>query len=656
MIRRTPDGAFALGLEYFEYQTTASAIVFVAVRRPVRAAAPARTSRSTSRPTRAGASPTAPRACSACSRTRWSTSRARCIRRRACRICASAAASRSTAWPTPGSSPNRASSACSCRLRRAMPGCALGAALYADRIYFRNPDRDVPDHPFWGPAVDASELARAAREDGQPVEELDELDAHRADRRRTRRRPHRRLDGRRVRVRTARARPSQHPGRAAFARDARPAQSRHQVPRGVPAVRAGRADRGGRALLRAAAGGARLARFMSGVFPVRPEWRARLAAITHVDGSARRAGARARDGAAAVRAARGVRAAQRRCRCCSTRRSTWPASRSSIAPSKGIRRSAAAAIDALVAGDVVVTKARSPQPPRRRCRVITKRGRMRRRLIMLATAGGSIARSGARLVAQRFRQAVAGAAGGLSVRVRLGADCSRRRSRRWRRSSTRSSERMDASGSCSPARRARARSRRTGRVATAARRVDRARRDSGPARFPATSAPKRCAGSTMARRFPATRRATACRRCTRGPIEALRAPARSGDSRRRANRGRRLRDGADVPVSGARRSRRVGADLTRASLRLGRGCGATVRARSGPVRRDGFAAARVAAGAFDVVYSSGVLHHTPDPRASFARLVRLVRPGGTIVLGVYNAFARVPLRLRRVVARRPASG
>ena len=34
-------------------------------------------------------------------------------------------------------------------------------------------------------------------------------------------------------------------------------------------------------------GGLRLARFMSGVFPVRPEWRTRLAAITHVDGSAR---------------------------------------------------------------------------------------------------------------------------------------------------------------------------------------------------------------------------------------------------------------------------------------------------------------------------------------------------------------------------------
>ena len=34
-------------------------------------------------------------------------------------------------------------------------------------------------------------------------------------------------------------------------------------------------------------GGARLGRFMSGVFPVRPEWRERLAAVTHVDGTAR---------------------------------------------------------------------------------------------------------------------------------------------------------------------------------------------------------------------------------------------------------------------------------------------------------------------------------------------------------------------------------
>src|SRR5206468_2738006 len=50
-------------------------------------------------------------------------------------------------------------------------GCALGAALYADRIHFGNTDRDVPDHPFWGPAADAKDLSRAASEDGQAVDE-----------------------------------------------------------------------------------------------------------------------------------------------------------------------------------------------------------------------------------------------------------------------------------------------------------------------------------------------------------------------------------------------------------------------------------------------------------------------------------------------------
>src|SRR5205823_14759597 len=57
------------------------------------------------------------------------------------------------------------------------------------------------------------------------------------------------------------------------------------------------------------------------------------------------------------------------------------------------------------------------------------------------------------------------------------------------------------------------------------------------------------------------------------------------------------------------------------------------------------------AASFDVVYSSGALHHTPDPRASFARLAQLARPGGVVMLGVYNAFARLPLRARRAAAR-----
>src|SRR5262249_5396852 len=50
-------------------------------------------------------------------------------------------------------------------------GCALGAALYADRVHFGQPDRAVPDHPYWGPSVDGAALARVAREDGLLVDE-----------------------------------------------------------------------------------------------------------------------------------------------------------------------------------------------------------------------------------------------------------------------------------------------------------------------------------------------------------------------------------------------------------------------------------------------------------------------------------------------------
>jgi SAM-dependent methyltransferase len=95
----------------------------------------------------------------------------------------------------------------------------------------------------------------------------------------------------------------------------------------------------------------------------------------------------------------------------------------------------------------------------------------------------------------------------------------------------------------------------------------------------------------------------------------------------------------------------IGADLTRASLRLG-----AAAARRFGIDRVQFVETDLRqpglkADAFDVVFSSGVLHHTPDPRAAFGHLVKLARPGGMIVLGVYNAFARLPLRLRRLAAR-----
>jgi 2-polyprenyl-3-methyl-5-hydroxy-6-metoxy-1,4-benzoquinol methylase len=94
----------------------------------------------------------------------------------------------------------------------------------------------------------------------------------------------------------------------------------------------------------------------------------------------------------------------------------------------------------------------------------------------------------------------------------------------------------------------------------------------------------------------------------------------------------------------------VGADLSLPSLRLAAAAARRFGLRVRFVQTDLHQPALPEA-AFDVVYSSGVLHHTPDPRAAFARVARLAKPGGMIVLGLYNAIARIPLRVRRVVAR-----
>lgn len=95
----------------------------------------------------------------------------------------------------------------------------------------------------------------------------------------------------------------------------------------------------------------------------------------------------------------------------------------------------------------------------------------------------------------------------------------------------------------------------------------------------------------------------------------------------------------------------VGADLTRASLQLAADAAARYDLRGVRFIETDLRAPGLRAEAFDVVYSSGVLHHTPDPRASFRAMAKLVKPGGVIVLGLYNVYARIPHRLRRGIAR-----
>jgi SAM-dependent methyltransferase len=54
---------------------------------------------------------------------------------------------------------------------------------------------------------------------------------------------------------------------------------------------------------------------------------------------------------------------------------------------------------------------------------------------------------------------------------------------------------------------------------------------------------------------------------------------------------------------------------------------------------------------FDVVICTGVLHHTADPRGGFRGLLPLVKPGGHVLVGLYNRYGRVKTRLRRRLAR-----
>jgi len=166
-------------------------------------------------------------------------------------------------------------------------GCALGAALYADRIHFARPHRPVADHPYWGPVADASELSRVAGEDGfQPTRLPDAELIRRVADELARGRIVGWMQGacelgpRALGNRSILAAPHQ---RAMRDRLNRSIKYREEFRPFAPAVPLEHAAR----YFELPPGGARLARFMSGVFPVRPEWRDKLAAVTHVDGTAR---------------------------------------------------------------------------------------------------------------------------------------------------------------------------------------------------------------------------------------------------------------------------------------------------------------------------------------------------------------------------------
>ena len=99
------------------------------------------------------------------------------------------------------------------------------------------------------------------------------------------------------------------------------------------------------------------------------------------------------------------------------------------------------------------------------------------------------------------------------------------------------------------------------------------------------------------------------------------------------------------------RRRTVGCDLSFGSLTKGQRFKRQFGLRHVSFVQTNLFALPLRPSAFDVVFCTGVLHHTADARAGFREVARLVKPGGFVVLGLYNTYARVPLAARRMLFR-----
>ncbi len=102
----------------------------------------------------------------------------------------------------------------------------------------------------------------------------------------------------------------------------------------------------------------------------------------------------------------------------------------------------------------------------------------------------------------------------------------------------------------------------------------------------------------------------------------------------------------------ALKGRRVlGVDYSQRSLRLAEELKRRLALRHVDFRRENILAWELPAESFDYVFCNGVLHHTSDPYGGFQNLVKIAKPGGLIIVGLYNRYGRLMLGLRRHVVR-----
>jgi len=91
----------------------------------------------------------------------------------------------------------------------------------------------------------------------------------------------------------------------------------------------------------------------------------------------------------------------------------------------------------------------------------------------------------------------------------------------------------------------------------------------------------------------------------------------------------------------------IGADLCLNSLRLAKGFRDRCSIANAQFVQMNLFRPPFADGSFDLVVCNGVLHHTSDPKGGFLSLARKVKPGGHVIIGLYNWLGRLPTLWRR---------
>jgi 2-polyprenyl-3-methyl-5-hydroxy-6-metoxy-1,4-benzoquinol methylase len=93
----------------------------------------------------------------------------------------------------------------------------------------------------------------------------------------------------------------------------------------------------------------------------------------------------------------------------------------------------------------------------------------------------------------------------------------------------------------------------------------------------------------------------------------------------------------------------IGFDLTTASVRLGAEFAQKANLNNLAFVNGSLFDTQFEDESFDVIWCSGVLHHTNDPKGGFEHLVSKLKKDGYIIIGLYNSYGRFRTHLRRIL-------